>query len=153
MEIFSGEDETMNLFQMIVVPFVLLCFLWCAWKCVRGPGRYARMVNGLLALVWMLAGILVLSPGLTAVVAGIFGIGRGTDLVLYVFIILAFLYAMFTYYRLCDIRKDITLIVRHIAITEHQIPAEKERVESKESDALQKHEGQPKVKNKCTEPE
>jgi len=143
----------MNPFQMIVVPFALIFFLRCIWKCVRKPGPYARMVNGLLALVWMTAGILVLRPEATAVVAQILGIGRGTDLVLYVFVILAFLYGMFIYYRLCDVRKDITLIVRHIAIAEHHIPAEKERVELKETNAVQEHKRQPKVKSKYTESE
>lgn len=141
MEILFGEDETMNLFQILMGLFTLLSFLRCAWKCARGRGRYARMVNGLLALVWASACVLILNPELATVVAGIFGIGRGADLVLYVFIILAFFYAIFTYYRLCDIRKDITLIVRHIAIAERKIPAEKERVQSKESNALQKHQG------------
>ena len=135
----------MNLFQIIVVPFTLICFLRCVWKCACGPSRYARMVNGLLALIWMAAGILIINPELTVRIARIFGIGRGTDLVLYVFIILAFFYAMFTYYRLCDIRKDITLIVRHIAIAEHQVPAESEQFESDETHTHQDHEGQPKA--------
>jgi len=135
----------MSLFQVLMGLFTLLCFLWCAWKCARRPGRYARTVNGLLALVWASACVLILNPELATVVAGIFGIKRGVDLVLYVFVILAFFYAMITYYRLCDIRKDITLIVRHIAIAEHKIPAEKERVELKENNALQEHERQPKV--------
>ena len=113
----------------------------CIWKCVRGPGRYARMANGLLALIWIVAGILILSPELTAMAAKIFGIGRGTDLVLYVSVILVFLYSMYTYYQLWDIRKDITRIVRHIAIKEYQISAEREQVESDETHVNQDHEG------------
>jgi hypothetical protein len=100
------------------------------------------MVNGLMALVWASACMLILNPELATVIAEIFGIKRGVDLVLYVFVILAFFYAMITYYRLCDIRKDITLIVRHIAIAERQLPPEKERVELKKGNTLQKHGGQ-----------
>ena len=112
----------MNLFQIIVVPCALIAFLWCSWKSIRGPGRYARIVNSLLAFVWLLASIFIINPGLTAKAAQMLGVGRGTDLIIYVFIIIAILYAMFIYYRLCDIRKDITLIIRHIAIAERQIP-------------------------------
>ena len=95
------------------------------------------LISGLMSLPLLIGGSIYLIH-----LRSIYVIKSDTDLVLYVFVILAFLYAMFIYYRLCDIRKDITLIVRHIAIAEYQIPAEKERVESKESNALQKHEGQ-----------
>jgi small membrane protein len=114
-----------SLFQIIVGPFTFVGFVWCAWKCVRGPGRYVRVVSGLLALAWASGCMLVLDPGLTTVLAGIFGIGRGVDLVVYLFMVLAFCYAIRMYYKLCDIRKDITLIVSHIAIAERQIPTEK----------------------------
>jgi hypothetical protein len=123
----------MNLFQIIVVPFTLLCFVLCAWKCACGPGRYVRIVKGLQALVWVLACLLILNPELANLVAGIFGITRGVDLVLYVFVIIAFVYAIVIYYRFCDIRKEITLIVRHIAIAECQMPNIKGRLESQES--------------------
>ncbi len=132
----------MSLFQVIVGPFTLAGFLWSARKCVRGPGRYARMVNGLLALAWLSGSVLVIDPGLTSSLARVFGIGRGVDLVFYIFMVVAFCYAIRMYYRFCDMRKDITLIVRHIAIAERQIPAEKERVESKGCSSLQKHETQ-----------
>lgn len=141
----------MSLFQISMGLLTFLCFVWCGWKCARRPGRYARMVNGLLALVWLWACVLIIKPELASMIARMLGIGRGTDLVFYVAVLLAVFYAMFTYYRLCDIRKDITLIVRHIAIAEHQIPAENERVESKDSNVVQTYEKQPKVKNKCTE--
>ncbi len=129
----------MSLFQVLGGAFTLAGFLWFAWKCVRGPGRYARMVNALLALAWASGCVLVVDPDLTSSLARVFGIGRGVDLVFYVFMVAAFCYAIRTYYRLCDLRKDITLIVRHIAIAERQIPAEKERVEPKGYSSFQKH--------------
>ena len=153
LEILSGEVETMSLFQIFAGLFAILCFLWCVCRCLRGPGRYARVVNGLLAIVWLSACTLIMKPKLASVVAGILGIGRGTDLVLYVFVIVAVLYSMFIYYRLCDLLRDITLIVRHIAITEHQIPAKEGRVEPKESNVVQKHGGRASVMNSKAESE
>jgi hypothetical protein len=76
--------------------------------------------------------VLVLDPELSTRVAAVFGIHRGVDLVLYIFMVLAFFYAMIVYYRLCDIRRDITLIVRHLAIAERQIPGQKDRIASRE---------------------
>jgi hypothetical protein len=132
----------MSLFQLLVGPFTLSGFLWSAWKCVRGPGRYVRVVNGLLALAWAAGSVLVIDPGLASALARVFGIGRGVDLVFYIFMVAAFCYAIRMYYRLCDMRKDITLIVRHIAIAERRIPAPREGVESSSSSCRPKHEVQ-----------
>lgn len=103
------------------------------------------MVHGLLALVWMSGSILIIHPELATTLAGIFGITRGVDLVVYLFIVLSFYYAIIMYYRLCDIRKHITLIVRYIAIAEHQIPVENKQVESGENHARPGYEDQLKA--------
>ena len=108
----------MNLFQIITVPLTSLGFLWSFVKCIRGPGRHVRMVNGFLALVWAAGTVFIIKPELSNIFANMLGIGRGVDVVLYGFILLAFGYGVVTYYRLCDIRRDITTIVRHIAIAE-----------------------------------
>ena len=108
----------MNLFQIITVPLTFLGFLWCFIKCIRSPGRHVRAVNGFLALVWAAATVFIIKPELSNIFANMLGIGRGVDVVLYGFILLALGYGVVSYYRLCDIRRDITTIVRHIAITE-----------------------------------
>ena len=48
------------------------------------------------AILWLAAGITILRPGTTLLVAHLLGIGRGTDLVLYFFVI-AFLMACLLY--------------------------------------------------------
>ena len=118
----------MNLFQIIMSPITIVGFLWSTMKCLRGPGRYVRMANGLVAMIWATASLLIIKPELSSMAAGIFGIGRGVDLVLYVFILVAFGYGIVLYYRLCDIRRDITRIVRHMAITECRRLSEVENV-------------------------
>ena len=126
--VLPGENETMNLFQIIISPITIIGLLWCSVKCLRGPGRYVRMVNGFLAMIWATACLLIIRPELSSMAARMFGIGRGVDLVLYVFILVAFGYGIVLYYRLCDIRRDITRIVRHMAITECRRLSEVENV-------------------------
>jgi hypothetical protein len=75
-------------------------------------------VRGLRALVWLSAGIAIAWPGLTQALAHVLGIGRGTDLVFYLFV-LAFLgLAFFFYSRLVRMQRQITQLVRYQAIAE-----------------------------------
>ncbi len=125
----------MNLFQIITSPITIIGFLWCFAKFLRGPGRYVRMVNGFFAVTWAMVSLLIIRPELSSMAARMFGIGRGVDLVLYVFILVALAYGIVVYYRLCDIRRDITRVVRHIAINECRRPAEEGEVsESQDGD-------------------
>lgn len=67
-------------------------------------------------LFWMGVDIVVLFPNSTTVVANTLGIGRGTDLVVYVAIITLFFILFRLHIKLEGINRDITKIVRQNAI-------------------------------------
>lgn len=103
----------LNLFQWIFVPLLTLLFV----HSVVMMGRGARWRSaGVRALLWFAAAAAVLRPGMTITLAKALGIGRGTDLVLYFFII-AFLGAAFYFYsRLVRLETAITILVRQLAL-------------------------------------
>jgi hypothetical protein len=103
----------LNLFQWIVVPLLSLLFVHSL--VVMARGRRWRSA-GVRALVWLAAAIAVLRPGISSPIAKALGIGRGTDLVLYLFII-AFLGAAFYFYsRVVKLETAITAVVRQVAL-------------------------------------
>jgi small membrane protein len=73
-------------------------------------------------LLWIAAAIAIARPELTASVARVLGIGRGTDLVLY-FAILGMVFGFFAIYvRMRRIESDLTRIVRELAIRSAEQP-------------------------------
>jgi hypothetical protein len=107
----------MNPFQWMTLPILaLLSVRDGAALFFRQPRfRRDRFVRG---LVWIAAFVAIANPELTSQVARAIGIQRGTDLVLYVFV-LAFLgTALYFYGQNLRIQRQITDVVRHIAIQE-----------------------------------
>jgi hypothetical protein len=71
-------------------------------------------------LVWAAAFTAIANPQITSEVANAIGINRGTDLVLYVFV-LAFMGTSFYFYsQHTRLHRQLTDVVRHIAIREAQ---------------------------------
>ncbi len=107
----------MNLFQWITLPILgVLLLVDLRNLLVRRPVfRKDRVFR---CLIWFAAGVAIYEPGITVIVANAIGIHRGADLVLYVFC-LAFLAASsFFYSRLVRMERQMTELVRHIAIKE-----------------------------------
>lgn len=81
---------------------------------------FQRRKNGLLSitgtvfwiLLWLLAILAVLLPQATQVVASYFGIGRGTDFVVYVSFAIMFFVLFRLHIKLESMQRDITKIVR-----------------------------------------
>jgi len=102
-----------NTFQMLVAPVLAVLFIISLVNTVRGSHRRA---TGLRTLVWLVALLTVMWPGSTIRLARLMGIGRGTDLVLYFFVI-AFLWAVFYFYnRTLQLEGSLTSIVRQLAL-------------------------------------
>lgn len=74
------------------------CFLWCC--------------------LWLAAVVTTAWPELTSIVAGMLGIGRGADLVSYLGIAVMLIGFWMVYVRLLRLRRELTLLVREIAILE-----------------------------------
>lgn len=69
-------------------------------------------------VLWGIAGILVLFPNLTQTIANMVGIGRGVDLVVYLALMVLFVALFYVLVRLERIERDITKIVRSLALKE-----------------------------------
>ena len=106
----------MNLFQ--ILSLVVLIGLTCISIAAAALGKATRREAASWCLLWFLAAATILKPDLTMTLARWLGIGRGADLILYCAVGVMMLGFMMTYNRLCRLRREITLIVRHLALTE-----------------------------------
>jgi hypothetical protein len=106
----------MTLFQWIALSVLGALLLWELIRLWLGPvARGAWFVR---FIVWLAAGVAIYEPGFVQIVAGAIGIGRGADVVLYLFV-LAFLATSFYFYaRSVRVQRQITQLVRHLAIQE-----------------------------------
>jgi hypothetical protein len=104
----------MNLFQLLTLPLVAFLLVRSIYNLFKG-GR-SRKILFLSPLLWLSAGIAIFSPELTHRVAAVFGIGRGADLVLYLFVILYILSIFYIYNKFQKQDSSITEIVRQLAI-------------------------------------
>ena len=104
----------LNLFQQVVVP--IMGFLTVATIVAGARDWLKKREAVLLALLWLAIGISILLPGLTQRVARLLGIDRGTNLVVYLTFLMVVVGFFFVYRSLTNMRRDITLLVRHVAI-------------------------------------
>lgn len=104
-------------FQWATIPPLLLLALLDGSRVMIGHPTFRR--DRLLRfVVWMGAAAAIYNPGLPSWVAGVLGIGRGTDLILYAFV-LAFLVVTFHFYAQgVKLQRQLTQVVRHVAISE-----------------------------------
>lgn len=71
-------------------------------------------------LLWIAADVAVFWPNTTTIIANILGIGRGTDLVLYVSVVLVFFILFRLHVKLEVINRDITKVARRDALREEK---------------------------------
>ena len=104
----------MNLFQTLALVAIAALFVLTLVAAVRG---WATRRDALLwALLWLVAGVAIMWPGVTKVIANALGIGRGADLVLYCAVVVMMLGFLMVYVRLRRIRREMTLLVRELAM-------------------------------------
>jgi hypothetical protein len=89
-------------------------------------GRATRREGLAWALVWFCAALAIIRPELTVRVAKAVGIGRGADLVLYCSVVAMMVGFMMMYVRLRRIQRELTLVVRHLALREASVEANPE---------------------------
>ena len=98
---------------VLIVGLVLACVL--AYRTGRGARSLALRRIGLLSVVGV--GVLaVLVPQLTGDLAQAVGVGRGTDLLLYLFVIASLFVWIGLYRRLHDMEERFTDLARSIAL-------------------------------------
>lgn len=103
----------LNPFQWIFVPVLSVLFLYNLILLVRGTRWRGAAVR---AILWLSVTVTLLRPGITITVARALGIGRGADLVLYVFIIGSLGAVLYFYGRVVKLESAITVLVRHVAL-------------------------------------
>ena len=104
----------MNLFQ--IVSLIVLAGLILGEFKKRLQGRSYGLAWGVRLSLWVLAAVAISLPNRLTDIAGLVGIERGSDLVLYVFV-LGFLGTTFYFYsRYVRLERKLTDVIRHIAI-------------------------------------
>jgi hypothetical protein len=104
----------MTTFQLVTVPLLAILIVITAVATARS--RVTPRIGLGWILLWLSAAIAIAFPDLLVWLAQVLGIGRGTDLVLYVFILVGFVAFFATYLRFRRLDEQMTKIVRHIAI-------------------------------------
>lgn len=104
----------MTAFQVIVI--TISAALVIASLMAGARGWVSRREGAAWASVWLAVGVTVAWPRVTAIAAKSLGIGRGADLVLYCSVIVMMIGFFMVYARLRALRREITLLVRRLAI-------------------------------------
>jgi len=106
----------MNPFQWLAISVLGLLLVAEVVQVVRRPT--VRLFWAFRCLVWLSAAVAIARPDLVQDVASAIGIGRGADVVLYVFVLLFPAVSFYLYSRCVRLQRQVTELVRHIAIME-----------------------------------
>lgn len=102
----------MNLFQWLTIPpLVLVCLLELIK--FRWDRRRIRLLR---EVVWITAVVLIYQPNLASQLAQQVGIGRGTDLVFYLFMLVTPAILFQLYAQMFAMRRDIVALARREAL-------------------------------------
>lgn len=106
--------------QIIVQIVLVLAVILVSLVLMRGGSnaRHLAIRRILLCLFACAAGLSVFFPELLTALARLFGIGRGTDLVLYALIVSFLVFMATTYQRSRSLEMSITKLSRRIALDE-----------------------------------
>jgi hypothetical protein len=105
-----------NLFQYVALTLLsvlIACELVLLW---RSPARWG--IGVVRCVVWLLAAAAIAFPKLVQDVATAIGIGRGADVVLYLFVLVFLLTSFYFYSRQVRLQRQVTAVVRHLALQE-----------------------------------
>jgi hypothetical protein len=119
----------MNLFQTLVLGLFAVLAVFTVSAGMRGAVR-KRIVTFWL-LVWLAGSVAIVWPHSTALIAHALGIGRGADLLLYSSVLVMCVAFFYVYTRFRRLDRQITLLVRRLAIqnAEPRLPPESARSE------------------------
>jgi len=104
----------LNLFQTLALVVVGVLFLMTLMAI--GRGWASRREGAIWVLVWVGAAFAIIWPDATTYIAQKLGIRRGADLLLYCAVVAMMTGFLMVYVRLRRIRREMTLLVRQLAI-------------------------------------
>lgn len=104
----------------------LAVFAWLILVDIIGMirGRSGPAVSAAWLLLWVLGAGAMIMPDATTQLAKSLGIQRGTDLVLYLAVLSGLVWSFFSFVRFRKLDRQVTLIVRRIAMDNVQLPIE-----------------------------
>jgi hypothetical protein len=101
---------------MIIQSILSLGLLGCLFYVVS-LGSANRSMRVLLFGIVVLGFVFVWMPGITNVIAAYVGVGRGADLVMYIWIVLNLLFILRLHLKLREQSEALTLLARRIALS------------------------------------
>lgn len=112
--------------QIIVQIVLILAVVLVSLALMRGGSnaRHLAIRRIMLMLFALVAAFSVFFPAILTSIANFFGIGRGTDLVLYALIVSFLVFMATTYQRFRGLESSLTLLSRRIALDEASRPWE-----------------------------
>lgn len=107
------------LFQFLLIALVIVIAVFA----VRSlPGEKSLAIKRILALLFVAGAILaILFPQLLSTVANFFGVGRGTDFLLYLFVIAGLVFAVMTVRAKARSDARVTELARAVALIEARV--------------------------------
>ncbi len=124
-----------TIFQIIAV--IVLGILVAVSLSGAFLGRVTRREGIGWTVLWLCAAGAILKYEWTGSVARLLGIGRGADLVLYCAVVVMMVGFMMVYLRMRRFQRELTLVVRHLAIQEAEMAIQGPR---DRSNPVNKHE-------------
>lgn len=104
----------MNAFQILSLSFLGVVLLWELFAVRRGA--LSRRGWVLRSTILLAAAVAIADPDIVQRVAQAIGIGRGADVVLYLFVLFFIGTSFYFYSRCAQLQRQITTLVRHLAI-------------------------------------
>jgi hypothetical protein len=120
--------------QIFVQVVLVLAVILMSLALMRGGvnARHMAIRRIFLVLFAFIAALSVIFPEILSAVAHFFGVGRGTDLVLYGFIVAFLIYTATTFQRFRQMESTMTKLARRIALDEAGKPWENEAEEPRQ---------------------
>ncbi|HBK34204.1 TPA: DUF2304 domain-containing protein [Candidatus Uhrbacteria bacterium] len=108
--------------------FLLFFFVFALLRTMKQFRAHQLPVHWTLlwVIVWVGAGVMVLLPQTTDIAARLVGVGRGVDVVIYLAIVSLFYLLFRLYARLEGVEREITKLVRMIALNAKEDASKKD---------------------------
>lgn len=119
LDLIEVRGRALTGFQALAL--IVLAVLFVGSVAATAKGWIRRRAGIAWTLVWAAAAIAIVRPDFTAVIAKWLGIGRGADLVLYCAVVTMLVGFLMVYSRLSNLRREMTLLVRHFAIRDAHV--------------------------------
>jgi hypothetical protein len=106
----------------MIIKVALVGLLACLVIYALTQVKRVPVVSTLTIAAAMAATVLVVFPEISTQIAVAFGVGRGADLIFYLFIVLTFMTIFFLYLKIIRSEDIITQIVRACALSNYRAP-------------------------------